>query len=125
MQPQAYPATTTGSPTPEDEPIPGEVFTVKEQVHRAVEWRRLTGRPPITLDQARRRIGAERRWQCRNLARQTARAGLGATARRTCGRLRGRSHRIIARARSSVAADDDGEPAGPWWRRWFDAWSRP
>lgn len=34
MQSQAYLTTTTGSPTPEDEPIPGEVFTPEEMAER-------------------------------------------------------------------------------------------
>lgn len=124
MQSSAYSSTATESPTFADEPVPGEVFGAEERAERAVEFRRLTGRPPITVAKARHQIAAQRRWQYRNLARQSARAGLGAVGGRTCGRPRGRRHGIIARARSSVAGDDDGESA-PWWRRWSILRGRP
>lgn len=64
MQFQEYPTTTTTSPTPDDGPIPGEVFTPEQQAERAAQWdellaeaepavnlhgERLDQLPPLTL----------------------------------------------------------------------------
>ncbi len=45
------------------EPVPGAVFTPESQAQRLVDFRRLAGQTPITLDQARRQIADQRQRQ--------------------------------------------------------------
>lgn len=63
-QPMSSLARNSDMHTPADaEQAPGELFTLDEQARRHVQFQEVTGGPPITVAEARRRLVAQRRRQ--------------------------------------------------------------